>query len=329
MLSVLIENLSLRCKEIVLCTYGDQEMLMSMTSQYADRVKIVVYRVGKGSRVSDYVRLVAGAKFIVWGGGTCFMDEGGTGGVKYMLIARLVGTPVYYMGIGVDKCRKLKTKFTLVLASLLAKKVFFRDEASRKCFSKYAVKGESHLSFVPDLAFGAQFEEKTRKPEEVAVCLRDLTQYVNNPSNVLSSLLSHALEVCARSNVKDISIIVGDVEIDQDVSSTAEAFFRSHGLRCRLINGASVRNVVGAIAQAVYLLSIRLHPAVVAHCLGVPYGLYNYSDKNIKFLEYVGEDDRAINVQQYNYDKLLSRPSGIDSDRARREIVEKISTMFA
>jgi polysaccharide pyruvyl transferase WcaK-like protein len=229
------------------------------------------------------------------------MDQGGTGGIKYMLAARMLGIPVYYIGIGVDAHKKLKTKISLMLAAAISKGIYARDRFSMRVFENYSIfSSRKRVDLIPDLAFGMHDIESQNVPAgpsndgQISVCLRDLSGYVKSTEATINSILLIALTVLKELELNNVSILIGDAEVDLGVSNMAEYFFKSKGFSCQVVDGAHVHNAITSIAQSKYVLTVRLHPAVVAHSLGVPYGLFNYSDKNSKFLEQVDESERAI-----------------------------------
>ena len=56
---------------------------------------------------------------ISWGGGICFGEYAGNGGLKFMVLSRLMGKKVYYINIGIGNIKSIKNKIETFAALLL------------------------------------------------------------------------------------------------------------------------------------------------------------------------------------------------------------------
>lgn len=288
--------------DLVVFTYGHIEHVESYLQAIGEDGKncVRVFGLSAGRRSDDFDCEISSADALVWGGGTCFMDQGGTGGVKYFLKAYAKKVPTYYFGVGVDRCTSMKTKICLGVAAFITRGIYARDVDSANVFKRYApFWNKEKVKLVPDLAFGGEgytFDFLEERSRYLVLCLRDISDYFDNHLTLNEQLLAKFIELARMTGVSDVSVLVGDADVDELVSVSCCETLQSAGLRTRLIDGSDVTNSIKAIAGAVYVVSVRLHPAVVAHLCGVPYSIFNYSDKNRKFASELGEGQRVIEV---------------------------------
>ncbi len=269
-------------------TYGDGEALKQQG--FIRQGAITVVELNKANRWLAY-KTVIKCSAIVWGGGTCFMDEGGTGGVKYMALARLFGAHVIYAGIGVDNHKKLKTRLILFFATVMATAFYIRDSASLLAVRKInpwarreKIKQSVDLAYAlgtDDAGAGGELESAG---DYIIVCLRDLQGYGEQSSgDIYSQLLDVSIRICWRLRINRIGIFNADAEVDTGVSRYAQSELKDRGFTVFNIAGSDIERSMAYIKGARHILTARLHPAVVAYSLGTPFSLYNYSDKNKKF----------------------------------------------
>ena len=269
-------------------TYGDGEALKKQGFISAGHIAVV--ELNRANRLLAYKSVIKSSA-IIWGGGTCFMDEGGTGGIKYMALARLFGAKVIYAGIGVDNHKKLKTRLILFFATVLANVFYIRDAASLQAIRKInpwisqgKIKQSVDLAYALDTDDTGVVVDRDGGGDYIIVCLRDLEGY-GDPSNddVYGQLLDVSIRICWRLGVNRVGIFNADAEVDTDVSRYAERELKARGFTVFQIPGSDIDKSMAYIKRARHILSARLHPAVVAYSLGTPFSLYNYSDKNKKF----------------------------------------------
>lgn len=269
-------------------TYGHGDALKKQG--FISGNNIAVVELNRENRLLAYKSII-NSSAIIWGGGTCFMDEGGTGGIKYMTLARLFGASVIYAGIGVDNHKKLKTRLILFFATVIAKAIYIRDSASLQAVRKinpWIISGKIKQSV--DLAYAlnttdihsvADLEDGG---DYILLCLRDLEDYGSQSSgDICNRLLDLSIRICWQLGVNKVGIFNADAEVDTNVSRYAESELADRGFKVFKISGSDIEESMAYIKGARHILSVRLHPAVVAYSLGTPFSLYNYSDKNKKF----------------------------------------------
>lgn len=292
-------------------TYGDARSLRKQSFISDNAVSVV--ELNKDNARVAYKNVISSSA-IIWGGGTCFMDEGGTGGIKYMALGRLFGARIIYAGIGVDNHKKIKTRLILLLATLIAKALYIRDSASLQAIKKInpwmrpgKIKQSVDLAYALDTG-GIKDADDLGGDEYIVVCLRDLDGYgEQSSSDIYRQLLDVSIKVCKALDVNKIGILNADAEVDTSVSLYAERELENSGFSVFKVMGSDIDRSIDCIKKARHVVSARLHPAVLAYSVGTPFSLYNYSDKNKKFTAETNTDEclihrGAINsfVPQYN-----------------------------
>ncbi|UVM48516.1 polysaccharide pyruvyl transferase family protein [Pseudomonas sp. B21-015] len=280
-------------------TYGDGQSLRKQNFISDNDVGVV--ELNKANTLAAY-RKVINSSAIIWGGGTCFMDEGGTGGIKYMALARLFGANVIYAGIGVDNHKKMKTRLILFLATLIAKALYIRDSASLQAVKKInpwmrsgKIKQSVDLAYALDIGDVEGAGDLEGADNYIILCLRDLEGYGEQSSgDIYRQLLGVSIKACIALGVNRIGVLNADAEVDAGVSLYAERELEDCGFSVFKIPGSDIDRSIDCIKNARHVISARLHPAVVAYSVGTPFSLYNYSDKNKKFTAETHTDECLI-----------------------------------
>ncbi|EJM19963.1 hypothetical protein PMI21_01328 [Pseudomonas sp. GM18] len=280
-------------------TYGDAESLRKQSFISDNDVGVV--ELNKANALAAYKKVMSSSA-IIWGGGTCFMDEGGTGGIKYMALGRLFGAHVIYAGIGVDNHKKLKTRLILFLATLIAKALYIRDSASLQAVKKInpwmrsgKIKQSVDLAYALDIDDTQGASSLDGTDDYIIVCLRDLEGYGEQSSaDIYRQLLGVSIKACRALGINKIGVLNADAEVDAGVSLYAERELEGCGFSVFKIPGSDIDQSIECIKKARHVISARLHPAVVAYAVGTPFSLYNYSDKNKKFTAETHTDECLI-----------------------------------
>jgi polysaccharide pyruvyl transferase WcaK-like protein len=280
-------------------TYGDAGSLRKQ--RFISDNDVSVVELNKANALTAY-RNVMKSSAIIWGGGTCFMDEGGTGGIKYMALGRLFGASVIYAGIGIDNHKKLKTRLILFFATVIAKAFYIRDSASLQAVKKInpwlrsgKIKQSVDLAYALDIDDAQGASAMAGTDDYIIVCLRDLEGYGEQSStDIYRQLLGVSIKACRTLGINKVGVLNADAEVDAGVSLFAERELEDCGFSVFKIPGSDIDLSIDCIKKARHVVSARLHPAVVAYSVGTPFSLYNYSDKNKKFTAETHTDECLI-----------------------------------
>lgn len=307
-------------------TYGDAASLRKQ--KFISDSAVGVVELNKANTMAAYKNVMSSSA-IIWGGGTCFMDEGGTGGIKYMALGRLFGASIVYAGIGVDNHEKIKTRLILFLATLIAKALYIRDSASLQAIKKInpwmragKIKQSVDLAYALDTG-GTKEADGLDGDDYIIVCLRDLEGYGEQSSgDIYRQLLGVSIKVCRALGVNKIGVLNADAEVDASVSLYAERELEDCGFSVFKIPGSDIDRSIDCIKKARHVVSARLHPAVVAYSVGTPFSLYNYSDKNKKFTAETKTDQCLIHRGAINRFVPQYKVWSIDEKSTHKELAQ-------
>ncbi len=293
MLKSIISSLMGSQGPILIFSYGDTQALARFVDSYfpGSGVRIL------GPGLFSFAKACLGASQALWGGGTCFMDEGGTGGVKYLTIARMMGVRVRYLGIGVDSCSSSKTRLSLWIATRIADDILVRDEGSAETVRRIGGGRSAVVRTVPDLAMGVSHPSVDAR-NGALLCLRDISSYydLETARSINQKLCDLLVETCKRQGVGSARVLVADAALDAEVSRYAVDYLIDNGIQVRVIEGWKLNDSIDAIAGSEFVISTRLHVGVVAQLSSTPYVLFNYSAKNLKFCQAVGQPGRCLDL---------------------------------
>lgn len=333
MLNALIDYYSAFYDKINVFTYGNGDILQCSFLANSNLPKVNIYCLkGENSiSYSKFIKYVKGSRYLVWGGGTCFMDQSGTGGVKYMILARLMNVSVLYLGVGIDSHKNIKTKLYVIIAIFLSKSFYARELGSLFIANKITFDlFKSRVKLIPDIAnLKITSKESTICGNSVVYCCRDLSNYKSLDNDEVNYGLAHlTVKICKSLDVKEVINLVCDVEIDLEQSQKVNDIFLQNDLNVSTVLGYNIEMSLSAIHYSKFIVTSRLHPAVISNNLNIPYALYNYSDKNEKFLLEVNEPSRLIarhDIMSYNAN--FERPSGVDSENDQ-QIIRNVLSEF-
>lgn len=326
MLKALVENLEK--SSISILTYGSRTHLLEQP--FIKEKSIEVIEVSTASKLEIF-KTIKKSKAIIWGGGTCFMDEGGTGGIKYMLLGKLLGCRVYYAGIGADSHNRLSTKFCMLVATIVSNAIYARDHDSIKALTKinpFAAKKiiKTHdLAYASDIAISCENKSRDRY---LVFCPRNLEQYKNLPYDTNRKLLEIARRAAEELGLRKIIVLNADPLVDQTASEQAANYFQSAGFANEIVSGDDLEKCSASLRNCEFLLTIRLHPAVIALENSIPFAIFNYSEKNRKFAEESDTLERLIHQEGIdNFRPLYTLAQRTHKRCVRTETIQTIKKL--
>lgn len=332
MLNALVDYYSLYYDKINIYTYGNKKDLHSSFLSNSNLNKIEIFGL-KGEESIAYkcfLKSVKDSRYLIWGGGTCFMDQEGTGGAKYIIGASIVGVPVLYIGIGIDSHKKFRTKLFVFIAVILSRKLYFRDEKSLSIANKLSFNlFKNRNRYIPDIAnISIAPREYEVSGDFIVFCCRDLSKYLSlNNDKINYQLAQLAISISKQLGISKIINLICDREVDSKQSDRANNLFSKNNVTVISLQGSNFKDSLAAINNSKFVITSRLHPAVVSQTLNVPYALYDYSDKNKKFTLEMNEKSRLIcrtNVDDYipNFEKPTQKKLD-DSKQIILDILKK------
>lgn len=309
-------------KKVVIVGYygsnvGDIAMLQTLISlfseyeivvyTYSDKICKTVYELTggaihiiKNNRISTFFHFLkdaSSASAVMWGGGTCFMDEGGDGAIKYFLLARLFCKRIYYVGIGVGKSKRFRTKIILAGALLISSKIYLREFSAAKKFPGFY---REKIGYVPDLVYRYPLllnkDDDNSYSNSLLIAYRNVDnyfgsvkskEYLQNFCRAINCLFEH-------SEFSKVVLMNTDSECDsEDLSFIEKNIFPSGYVEIISID-SGISRIVEEISKSSYIITARLHIALMAFANNRKFCLLNYSPKNVSFLEQAGVNGALI-----------------------------------
>ncbi|NML29121.1 polysaccharide pyruvyl transferase family protein [Zoogloea dura] len=286
--------------ECVVYSYAD-----NAGSSYVDVEAVDVKSIKDGGRLRglvSFLRDCLSADAVAWGGGTCFMDEGGEGGVKYFALARILGVKVMYLGVGVGKALKRKTHLMTRLASAISTVIYVRDERSKDYFQEKGGRGRVLLG--PDPVYGLRtWLLNTSKSQALVkglgryllVSYRCLDEFVNEETALqyLKECSSAISQAVAQGGFDHVVLMDADSSVDAKDSRFIQREI-SGAVNVTYLSNMNFSEQISLISAARAVLTGRLHVGVMSHMLSVPFALLNYAPKNRAFLNAVSCDIASL-----------------------------------
>ncbi|MNP28013.1 Polysaccharide pyruvyl transferase [compost metagenome] len=216
-----------------------------------------------------------------------------------MILAKLLGSRVYYAGIGADNHNKPYTKLCMLVATIISNTIYARDYDSIKALKKINPFAAKKIIKTPDLAYasnvGASNKNKGNDKDRYLIfCPRNLEQYKSLPYDTNRKLIEVASRTANELGLRKIIVLNADPIVDQHTSNQAAHYFQSSGFESEIINGDDLEKCSYSLSNCEFLLTIRLHPAVIALENSIPFAIFNYSEKNRKFAEESDTLERLI-----------------------------------
>jgi len=295
MLQGIINSISECYDKIIVLSYDDLNL---NELDVNDRSKVKSYSIHLPLRKK--IRLFKVANIIMWGGGSCFNDIDGKGGIKQMLLAKLVNPKisVEYYGVGVDIKKNMINRFCLYLALTVSTNFAVRDKHSYDMVKKFKC---SKIIEDPIYLNKAWLDNipKTIMENTLVVSYRNVDQYFQKSSqDYLNSFIKSIAIVIEHQSFSYVYVLPGDCNMDeQDNRYISEKLLSDYNISSTYIQSYSLKEFCSVLRSSSMVITGRLHVGVVASLYHKKYLLLNYSEKNKQFTQADNNPDSLI---EYN-----------------------------
>jgi polysaccharide pyruvyl transferase WcaK-like protein len=287
--------------------------------------RIEIYDLNKKGKFKNILKSVSKSQKIFWGGGTCFNDIDGTGGIKTMLICFLLGKKCYYFGIGIDYIKNLKSKVYVLIALIISSKMYLRDELSYKVikqlFPSFVLQiFKNKISLIPDIA-SLNFTKNTEQSQlenELLISYRNVAKYFDNHNDYLNMFILNIEDFVLRNNVNKINIIDADSDVDESDSIQIYNFLNKN-YNVSYKKALNLNEKLNIIKGSKFIITGRLHIAFVSMFYDKKFILLNYSDKNRAFIK---ENNLPYKIL-VEYDDLNIPFEFVSYKSQKNQIIEK------
>ena len=239
----------------------------------------------KGNKILNFILFLSvllKVEKVYWIGGTCFTDQDGDGGFKFMLLTKLIGKSIHYVNIGINNLhvfkRLLKTRIILSLAdSVTVRDLNSYDLAIKYSFSPLKYKkisssletdlGEKHLNKF----LGIVSNENT-----LLIAWRTLDKYFHNHKKITLDLIKFINDVA--SFYSKVVVINTDDYKDLPVSNYIYNKL-SHLNNIIYIPNLSTNTKINYMLSSNMIITSRLHVGIAGSLFKKNTFVFNYSDK--------------------------------------------------
>ena len=280
MLQGIIEHLPEHIRNINILSYGNFSLHDLFVQK--DRFRFKVYNCFQWRK--QFIAILGAlfrSGYCMWGGGTCFNNVDGTGGVKWMLLAKLLGVKVIYFGIGIDL---LKNDNNLKKAIRLADYFCVRDNYSYGLSQKY---GKEIIRVKdPFLLNSYPIKEKDRSGNYLLIAYRNVDRYFKNSPEYLINFIGCIKSLIERFYFSEIIIIDTDNAVDKTTGKYLYELLSTQNLTIPLVYNPTgyLQEKCLLIREEKLIITGRLHVAYYAFLNQVNFFLLDYSMKNKQFI---------------------------------------------
>lgn len=303
MLDIIIDKLKDKC-EINVITNSKESIKASINKN------INFFETFKGNKLRNlclYLSIFWRKDYFVWGGGTCFSDEDGVISPLILILAKILGLKIYFIGIGVNPIKKTKNILKMKLNSLLIDKVYLRDNESMKNMNVFLKKEK--LSISEDIVFLFNNECKKMDSEILTISLRDLKNYINNQelTNFMIVVSDYIKELVDGKKYSKIIILNLDNNIDTEnnfrlYKVLREKNYLNNQIEIEFVDIKNYNEKISYILKSKVFICLRLHGIFISKLAGIPTFGISYSPKVGSFMKRIGSNS-SVNL----YD-VISNP---------------------
>lgn len=277
--------------------------------------------------LKEYVRLIRSVDCIVYGGGTLYKElYGSTGRSPYSVItrlmgfnvlARLLGTRVYHLNIGIGSLKTRTGRFITKRALMASTKTVFRDresyEFARDTLGVPLSKIEQSVDglFTNPIWRSAwhrkdlRIDRKKYKRVVGVNILSDIPDWVDR-DHYIAIMRQFARSVLERGDYVVFIPFQTDFNPRNDLAFMTETFadimkkYKNH----TLLEDVPIDLIHSYMTQCDVLVGMRFHSLLLASACGVPFVAVAYDTKCWRFIKEIGYS-YAVKLENLQYDELM------------------------
>lgn len=290
--------------DIILDEYVQHSSEKYIVFAYGDIVKsknILSVLLWSQYRLINAIKFVMVLPFVsevVWVGGTCFSDQDGVGGYRFMNLALSLGKKVSYEFIGVNKL--VNDNNILQARKLLSRayKLTVRDRHSIENI-RSILHDKKDIQLVRDL--GEQWLERKynedrgeESGELLLIAWRNLEKYESNQLELIDRLIAYI-----KRNYPGSKIVIINTDETSDILVSPLIYERlldtNESNTVNYLPNLSVNEKLNLIKNSSEVITSRLHIAIAGKIFKKKTLAYLYSDKMYYFQEVYGYESLKLN----------------------------------
>ena len=264
---------------------------------------------------------------------------------KWSLLARLTGTKVAFLSVGVGPLRSRTGRLLAQRALNLAAYHSFRGRASKRFVEKLGVSGQPVAS--TDLVYSLRLEAadnsardkaSTRVVAINALPYFDERYWPESNSQVYSRYVSQMANFALWLLNRGYSIVFFPTQLRADPWAIADIREELERLwkgkassKAKLLDWPtqSIEDLVATISAADFVVATRFHGIVIPFALGKPVLGIAYHSKSTDVMEQMGQRRYALDVNELNLPLLQERFAQLEAEgpSIQREIAGRLATV--
>jgi polysaccharide pyruvyl transferase WcaK-like protein len=256
---------------------------------------VTIYETYKSNKIRNLIllyRIFLNKDYFVWGGGTCFSEDDGVVNPIVLILAKLLGLKIVFIGIGANKIQSFKNRLKMKINSLIIDKIYARDLDSVQNLSTFFKDDKIILS--EDIAYLYNYNsDYSANENQIAISLRNLDNYMTDEKQqfFMDNMVKSINNIINDKKFNEINILVLDNKIDYEVSQ--ELFYSlkatiDTNTKINIVNEKDVVNKIKIIQESKFFICVRLHGILVSELLGVKTVGIGYSEKVKSYMERIG-----------------------------------------
>ena len=252
---------------------------------------------------TKFLKIISKYSAFFWVGGTCFTNSEGDGCFTYMLISKLFGLKIGYMGIGVnyitDKQRLNRTKLLLKKSDYIN----LRDTKSKQNIDKMNIVNKNIKVYSDIFYLSLSDLCKLENDKYILISLRELSHLYEKQvvKQMLDSIASVIKDYYYNFNVKILPL---DNQIDYKINQKLYNMLKKINIKVELIENVSVQNKTKLIENCYLNITGRLHSACVSEFLNKKVVILSYNEKINIFLNEIDCIRHSLDINQISPETL-------------------------
>lgn len=322
LLNLIQTKVSRKAKIFVL---ADNDKLIKTKYDVIDAVRIFEYY--KPKKLLKVIRFLHESDLVIYGGGD--IVSGNIQSITFIGLAKLLGLPVMYCGVGAVPIKSRFVRFLFKIVSNHVDLVTVRDEKSKHILNDLGI-NKPPIYVTGDLALALQPADSNRISQilknegidrnvKIGVNIRPYdSMYSFYTSKGLD--LNKIAEVCDNIIIKYNAQIIffpmvtkertknyhDNIESDDEISTKIVGAMENSGDTIILNSEYKPEEISGLLGQMDLVIAMRLHTLLLALIRGIPIIAINYAPKIENFLNSLNQLEYCIHADTLQKDEMMS-----------------------
>ncbi|WXR63033.1 polysaccharide pyruvyl transferase family protein [Peptostreptococcaceae bacterium AGR-M142] len=254
--------------------------------------------------------------YLIWGGGTCFSDQDGVVSPMILLLARLFGLKIVFMGVGANPIKRKKNVFKMGLISRLVDRIYVRDSKSQRILESFFK--SSIVEKSEDIAYLYEFHKSEKEVNRLVISLRNLDNYleINKIDELVTNIANFVDYLKSRICVEELIVLNLDDKLDTKINLILyNQLKHSMGnmIQMSFVENSNIEDKIEIIQNSRLNILFRLHGIFVSVLSDVDTIGIGYSPKVKSFMDSVKAEGyidmldviKDPHLLEYTFDRVL------------------------